>query len=262
MLLIFRFMYYVYTSKTLYFTLMKKVALLCLLGIGLSAGANAQSLELGIGGGFSTNTSPSGNMLYQTDQSVINYAGTIKLLYTTASNIQFGLDASMVELSGKSSKKYKHFYYPDTIGGDGRKLVFSKYAPSICLVGNKILPINKSSIYIGLAAGYGFARNQTDVTKANESYKGADGGHGLVLGGQIGYLGYLTEVLSLNVEVAVRSYSLKFDAPAPYVYPKEDLHYGIVAIPITVGLRFYFFRYDPGLVPRPYRQRPMGRAMY
>jgi hypothetical protein len=255
-------MYYVYTSKTLISHYMKKVALLCLLGIGLSAGASAQSFELGIGGGFSTNTSPSGNMKYQTDQSVINYAGTIKLLYTSASNFQIGLDGSLVELSGKSSKKYKHYVLPDSIGGDGKKLVYAKYAPAICLVGNKLLVINKSSIYIGLAFGYGFARNQTDITKANESYKGADGGHGIVLGGQIGYVGRISDKLGLNIEVAVRSYNLKFDAPAPYVTPKEDLHYGIVSIPITFGIRYYFFRFEPNAVPRPYRVRPMGRSMY
>ncbi|RYE23802.1 MAG: hypothetical protein EOP51_09420 [Sphingobacteriales bacterium] len=241
---------------------MKKVALLCLLGIGLTVGARAQSFELGIGGGFSTNTSPSGNMKYQTDQSVVNYAGTLKLIYTSASNFQIGLDGSLVELSGKSSKKYKHFQLPDSIGGDGKKFVYAKYAPAICLIGNKLLPINKSAIYIGLAAGYGFARNQTDIMKSNESYKGQDGGHGLVLGGQIGYLGTLSEKLALNIEVAIRSYNLKFDGPAPYVTPQEKLHYGTVAIPITIGIRYYFFKYDNARVPRPYRVRPVGRSMY
>ena len=241
---------------------MKRFLIVCLLLQAFNS--NAQSLELGVGGGFSINGAPSGgNLIYKTDQSVANYALTMKLLYMTKSNWQFGFDAHMVELSGKSSKQYPSFYTQDSIGGDGKKFVYAKQAISVCFVGNKMFPVGNDKFYVGLAAGIGGSRNNTQVRKSNESYKAPDGGSGMVLGGQIGYIASLGEKLGLSVDVAIRHYSFTYDeGTAPFVLPEEKLKFGVLAVPVTIGLRYYFFKVDPYHVPRYNSGRPRGRSLY
>lgn len=241
---------------------MKRFFIVCLLLQAFNS--SAQSLELGIGGGFSVNGSPSGgNMMYKTDQSVVNYAGTMKLLYTTPSGWQFGLDGHVLELSGKSSQRYPSFFTQDSIGGDGKKFVLAKYATSVAFDANKVLNVGKDRFYVGLALGYAGVRNNTQVRKANESYKGPDGGRGLVIGGQLGYVAMLSEKLALNVDVAVRHYNLKYDDnSAPLVVPEEKLNYKILAVPVTFGIRYYFFKVNQDMVPMTHRIRPRGRSLY
>jgi hypothetical protein len=241
---------------------MKRFFIVCLLLQAFNS--NAQSLELGLGGGFSINGAPSGgNMVYTTDESVVNYSGTMKLLYMNRSGWQFGLDGHVVELSGKSSKQYVSFYSQDSVGGDGKKFVYAKYAVSVAAVVNKMLPVGKDKFYVGLAIGYAGTRNNTQERRSNESYKAPDGGKGMVLGGQLGYIATLSEKIALNVDVAIRHYNLKYDeATAPLVVPTESLNYKILSVPVTFGIRYYFFKVNHDEVPRDYRVRPRGRSLY
>lgn len=242
---------------------MKRFFLVCLLLQAFHS--NAQTAEFGIGGGFSINTAPSGgNQPYVTDQSVVNYSGTMKLLFTGKKGWQFGFDGHVMELSGKSSKVYPSFYDgSDSLGGDGKKFVYAKYAIAACLAGNKVFTNGTNAFYLGLAAGYAGTRNNTTTFKANESYKAPDGGQGYVLGGQIGYVAGLGEKLGLNVEVAVRNFSFTYeDGTAPLATTPEKLKYNILAFPVTIGIRYYFAKYDPVHVPRSSGRRPKGRSMY
>lgn len=244
---------------------MKKVFLLTILSGALMT-ANAQSLEIGVGGGFSTNTAPSDNMVYKSDQSLINYALNLKVIHTTYSNWQIGFDAHVLELSGKTTKRFEGMPNPylGYVGGDNKKLVYAKYAVSGCLVGNKAFMFNnnRSYIYLGVAAGYASARNESHNYKPNEGYKAADGGRGPVIGGQVGYVASLSERVGLNLDVAVRNYHFSYDAGAPQVFnPPTDIKYSITAFPITVGIRYFISRGDANAVPRSAGLRPMGRAM-
>jgi hypothetical protein len=226
---------------------MKKVLLLVLLSFQYSV--YAQSWELCLGGGISTNTSPGGNMEYKADQSLLNYAATLKLIYTNKANWQFGFDGHLLELSSKSSKKYGGYYNDElhilSVGGDDKKLVYAKYAPAFCFsVNKKFVFENKSDVYAGIAVGYGFARNNSEHFNANEGYKGPDGGRGFVYGVQLGYTKDFSEKLGFNFEAALRYYDFKFTAEAPQRPMFERLHYNVIAFPITIGLRYYISRVD------------------
>jgi hypothetical protein len=209
----------------------------------------AQSTELGIGVGFSTNTSPAGNMEYKGDQMLLNYATTLKFLYTSKTNWQFGLDGHLLEISSKSSKKYDGFYndglYIPSVGGDDKKLVYSKYATSVCAVVNKkFLFANSTSMYAGVAVGYAMARNNSKKYLPNESYKGPDGGEGMVYGLQLGYLKAISQNVLFNIDIAMRYYNLDFDAEAPQRPYNETLSYSVVSFPVTIGIRYMLYHGD------------------
>lgn len=222
---------------------MKRLLVWSMLLLAYNADAQKVSLAAGVGGVF--NGPPSGNLVYKSEQSLLNYVLQGKLTGTTISNWQFGIGGHMHELSGKTSKKYGGFpnrhLLVDSVGGDGKKLVYAKYAVAACGFINKNFQLNpKTSIYLGVAAGIGFARNNSLYYAENESYKGADGGRGLCYGGQLGINAYLSEYVSFYFELAPRMYNFKFDkeVEAPLVRPYERLEYSIFAFPITVGLSF------------------------
>lgn len=240
---------------------MKKVFLAAILL--MSVNAFAQDLEIGIGGGLSTNTGPDGNMPYKQEQSLTNYAGTMKIMYTTFNYWQFGLDGHVMGIAGKTSKRYPGVFV-DSVGGENQKLVYAKFAVSVCAVANKAFPFNKGKSYgyVGVALGAGSARNDHLEYTNDETYNGPDGGRGLCLGGQAGVVVSLAEKIGFNLDIAVRKFNFKYDAPAPLATPIEDLHYSVLTVPITVGIRYYLFRTDRSLIPRYNHARPMGRASY
>ncbi len=226
---------------------MKRLVVLSMLLLAYNA--NAQKLSLAIGVGGAVNGAPEGNLIYKGDQSLLNYATTAKLTRTSISNWQYGLQGHMHELSSKSSKKYPGFNNEhlliDSIGGDGKKLVYSKYTVAACAFLNKNFQLNpKTSIYLGVAAGWGFARNNSLYYQENEAYKGADGGDGVCLGGQLGINAYMNDHVAFFLDVSARYYNFKFDdeVEAPVVRPFETLEYSILAVPITVGLNFDLYK--------------------
>lgn len=222
---------------------MKRLLVLSILLLAYNAQAQKTSLAAGVGGAF--NGSPSDNMVYKSEQSLLNYALQAKVTRTTITNWQYGIGGHMHELSGKTSKKYPGFpnrhLRIDSIGGDGKKLVYAKQAVSATFFINKSFQLSKTtSIYLGGTIGYGFARNNSLYYAENESYKGADGGRGICYGGQLGINAYMSEYVSFYFELAPRYYNYKFDkeVEAPLVRPYERLEYSIFAFPITVGLSF------------------------
>ena len=209
----------------------------------------AQTTEFGLGVGFSTNTSPSSNMEYSGDQMLLNYATTLKFLYTSKTNWQFGLDGHLVEISSKSSKKYGGFHnnglYIPSVGGDDKKLVYAKYAMSMCAVANKkFITQNNTAMYVGLAMGYSSARNNSKKYMPNESYKAPDGGEGMVYGLQVGYLKSISESVFFNIDVAMRYYNFLYAAQAPQRPYYELLNYSVVSFPVTVGIRYMLYHGD------------------
>lgn len=226
---------------------MKRLLVLSMMLWAYNADAQKISLAAGIGG--AVNGSPSDNMVYKSDQSLLNYALTAKLAYTTVTNWQYGLVSHMHELSGKSTKKYEGFHNRylriDSVGGDGKKLVYAKNAVNICAFFGRNFNLNKkTSIHLGLAAGWVYARNNSLYYEENESYNGPDGGNGICYGGQLGINSYLSENVAFFLDVAVRYYDLEYDTyvEAPAVRPYEQLHYSILAVPVTVGLNFDLFK--------------------
>lgn len=228
---------------------MKRLVVLSLLFMAYNA--QAQKVNLAFGAGGAVNGTPSDNMVYKGDQSLLNYAITGKLGYTTVTHIQYGIVGHMHELSSKSTKKYEGFWnrylYIDSVGGDGKKLVYSKSTVAACAYVNYDIVLNeKTSIYIGVAGGWGFARNNSLYYQEDESYKGPDGGDGLCYGGQLGINAYMNETVSFFFDISPRMYNFKFDeeVEAPATRPYERLEYSIFACPITVGLSFDLHKID------------------
>lgn len=223
---------------------MKRLLVLSILLLAYNAQAQKVSLAAGVGAAF--NGSPTDNMVYKSEQSLLNYALQAKLTRTTVTNWQFGIGGHMHELSGKTTKKYGGFYNRhlkiDSVGGDGKKLVYAKQAVSATVFVNKNIPLGgpKASFYIGAAFGYTFSRNNSLYYAENESYKGPDGGRGLCYGGQLGINAYLSEYVSFYFELAPRYYNYTFDkeVEAPQIRPYERLEYSVFAFPITIGLSF------------------------
>lgn len=209
----------------------------------LTYNANAQKLSLAAGAGGSVNGQPSGNMVYVGDQTLLNYAVTSRMTYTTQSNWQYGVAVHMHETSTKSSKSYPGFpnrhLIIDSVGGDGKKLVYAKNTVAATVVLNRNFNLGtKTSAYLGIAGGWGFARNNSLYYRENESYKAADGGDGFCYGGQIGIVQGLAPKVNFFFDVSFRMYNFAYDAGAPTVRPPEDIEYSIWALPITVGLSF------------------------
>lgn len=254
--------------------MMKRALLIFALGIGGITAARAQSLELGLGGGVNINMPPSGgNMIYIIDQSTPNYAASLKFIRTSVGNWQYGLDIQMMELSGTSSTSYEGMNdpYVDSVGGNTKKIVYAKNAVAINLVGNRALPFssNKNYFYIGGAIGYGVARNNPREYASNEAYNAPDWGHGLNYGGQVGLVLRMSDNISLNLEAALRFFNFEYDHNFEYYAslpqadpPTENLNYSMMTVPITLGIRYFFYKSDPNAVPRFQRNRPIGRAMY
>lgn len=217
----------------------------------LAYNAQAQKVTLGAGVGGAVNGSPTDNQVYKIDQTLLNYAVQAKLTYTTITNWQYGIVGHMHELSGKSTKRYKGFpnrhLRIDSVGGDGKKLVYARNTIASCLFLNKNFNLNKkTAIYLGVAAGWGFARNNSLYYQDNETYKGADGGDGLCYGGQLGINSYLNDYAAFFFDIAFRNYNFEFDAGAPTLRPAEKLAYSIWAVPVTVGINFDLFNVPTG----------------
>lgn len=228
---------------------MKRLVVLSLMLMAFQA--NAQRLVIGGGAGAAINGQPSGNLVYVGDQTLLNYAARLNFTYTTKTNIQFGFTGHLHELSSKSDSMYQGFpnrhLRIDSVGGDGKKLVYSKYTVAACAVLNYNLHLGKkTSFYFGGALGWGFARNNSLYYAENESYNGPDGGDGICYGGQLGLDQKLGNAVSFFFDLSFRAYNFDYDAGAPTIRPPEKLSYSIWAMPITVGLNFTLFEVPSG----------------
>lgn len=199
---------------------------------------NAQTYELGAGGGISINGKPTNNLYFKGDKLTVNYASYLSLLKNMKDDVQMGIDIHVLELSRKSSVMYD--FEGRNIGGDNKRFVYAKYAFSIDAVLNKKYYIGKNYVYGGIAAGLSIARNNAHNLPDNVSYGAPDGGYGLSVGAQLGYVYNIDNRWALNAEVDARYYDFDYKAIAPIVRPFTNIHYRIVAYPLTIGVRYKF----------------------
>jgi hypothetical protein len=200
--------------------------------------AFAQNTELSLTGGISLNGQPSANMYYVGNKSALNYAASFTYLRNIDLNDhwQIGGDLYVHSLASKSSKTYN--YLGDEIGGDNKRFEYAKAVLTPDFITNYKFHLDDDEyIYAGAALGLVYTINDHTSTNPRYTYKGPNGGIGASTGVQAGIVYGISPRLALNGELAMRYYYITYDAPAPY-RNGEELHYGIVTVPITVGIRY------------------------
>lgn len=210
------------------------------LALGLPQFSYAQNVELKLGGGLSVNSSPTSNMAYSAEKiAYTNYAAELGFLYNFAEDWQAGLQGTVLQLSRISDKTYSG-PVGTPIGGSNKRYIYSNEDATVYALINRKMNIGNGYLYGGLAAGYGVARNDSKNLSGDVAYRAPDGGRGYAVGAQIGYVVGVTSRLGLYAEGAFRYLDLKYDAEAPNVHPHTNLHYKIMAMPVTIGLRYRF----------------------
>lgn len=228
-----------------------------------NAYAQRGAVEIGAGAGLSINGNPGSNMVYKGNRmTILNYSGVFNTSFNVHRSISAGIEVRSLELSRKSDVVYPT-YLKTTIGGDDRKFVYSKGAISACAIVNGKYNTTMGYFYGGAAVGYGISRHNSQRINTNkESYRAPDGGSGRVLGIQAGYTHGINSLIGLNVEWALRNYTLKYDAGAPEVRPYENLRYNITANTLTVGIRFRIMpKYAPQNDIPPMRGKGRSRKL-
>jgi hypothetical protein len=215
---------------------MKSVLLLTVLSIPITL--QAQKIEIGLGGGVSINGKPSDNMPFKGNVITINYAANLSFVYNLNINWQTGLEIGVTELSRKSTDTFKTFFGVK-FGNDDKRIVYAKRLPSAVIFFNRKFYGKNGYGYAGIGVGYGGVSHDSKNLWANESYRAPNGGNGLVLGVQAGYLKPISSSLAVFTQAAMRYYSLNYDAKEP-LGTQVNLKYNIAAFPFTAGLRYIF----------------------
>ncbi len=211
-----------------------------------------QSYEIGIGAGVSVNGKPSqnGNEPYRGDIIIPNYATNFTFLANLIRNWQVGIALHVLELSRKSSVDFPQLY-TDKPGGKGMKFIYGKVTSSLCATINKKINTEKGYYYFGAEMGLGIERDafsdlyskhpvgsvSTHPT-GNVYYIEPDGGYGFVAGPHAGYTRNITDKIALNAEFATLVYDVNNKAQNPLIKPNNQLHYGIISYPFTIGIRY------------------------
>lgn len=217
---------------------LKSIGVAAILMSSISVYAQRGAIEIGVGAGSSINSSPGSNMAYKGNRIAWgNYSGLLNVAYNFHRSMSIGIEGRVMELSRKSDNIYPT-YLKTTIGGDDRKFVYSKSLLSAAVVFNGRYNTYRGYFYGGGAAGYAASRHDSkNIDASKESYRAPNGGNGMVLGVQAGYTHGITSVLGLNIEGALRNYTLAYDATAPEVRPYTTLKYNITAYTLTIGLK-------------------------
>lgn len=200
-----------------------------------SAYAQLGAVEITAGAGVSVNSNPGRNMFYKGEKITFNYSTLLSGMFNIHRSMSAGIELRALQLSRNHDGVYTT-YMGNTIGG-GKKFMYSKAAISACAVFNGKYNTYRGYLYGGGAAGFAFSNHDSRKLKPNESYRAPAGGSGLVLGVQAGYTHGLNAVLGLNIEGALRNYTLGYDAGAPEVQPYTNLKYNITAYTLTIGLK-------------------------
>ncbi len=199
----------------------------------------AQSSEFGLHVGFSSNSSPDGNMVYKGNVATYNYNASAAAYYNFYKVVQLGVEVRSVELSSKSDDTVYLSPWKLPIGKDDKKIVYAKAAVSTCALFNLRYAWKGNNIYLGGAGGYGFARNNSHKMQSGENYKAPDGGRGFCYGFQAGATIGINNNWAFNLEGQYRAYNFDYvDAEAPAIRPVEVLNYKITNYGFTVGLRY------------------------
>ena len=201
--------------------------------------ASAQT-EIGIDGGISANTAPTANMPYKSNSPAPNYAGLASIIFNLSKHCQLGLQVRAEGLSGRSNHSYTDFH-GNEIGDDGKRFVYAAPLLTADVVLNRRVGFGKGYFYYGIAAG-GAGSINSHSNGNNVSYRAPDGGIGYEAGVQIGYTLGITSSLGVNMELAARYINLSYTAHAPSSSDDALLHYGIVAFPLTIGIRYRHVR--------------------
>lgn len=205
--------------------------------------AFAQKAEVGVTGGFASNTAATGSIYYVGDKPVQSFAGSITFLANIPNtHFQLGADVYGLGLANKASKQLDIPYFGRKLGGNGETFTYAKLAISVCPIFNYKLDFSEQGyVYGGLALG--IAGSIADPQKASNSdgssvtFRGINGGFGFTGGGQLGACYAVTPRIALNAEVALRYYHLTFSTSPSYPNgPSVDLN--TLAYPITFGIRY------------------------
>ncbi len=184
--------------------------------------AQVGAVEICAGAGVSVNSNPGSNMFYKGDKLSFNYSALLSGMYNVHRSMSTGIEVRALELSRRHDGVYTTYLGTD-IGG-GQRFVYAKAALSACLIFNGKYNTYRGYWYGGAAAGYAFSNHNSAKLKPNEDYRTPAGGQGLVLGVQAGYTHGINAVLGLNIEGALRNYTLGYDAGAPDIRPYTNLN--------------------------------------
>lgn len=225
----------------------KKSGIVLLFALMAGGGAYAQrgAIEITGAGGVSINSAPSGNMPYKGNKIALNYSALLNGTFNIHRSMSAGIEVRSLELSNKSSVVYlipsTNIYAPVTVGGENKRFVFAKNVMSVCGVFNGKLNTYKGYYYGGIAAGYGFAmQNASNWKSEKEAFRTPDKANGFVWGIQAGYTQGITSALGINIEGALRNYSLNYKNATGFFtggYFPGNMHCNITAYTITVGLK-------------------------
>lgn len=224
-------------SNVGYYRLLVVALLLC----ASVAHAQRGAFELTAGVGASINSAPSDNMPYKGNKIAPNYSALFNATYNIHRSMSAGVEVRSLQLSDKSDNLYLAGLPNTLVGGDGKRFVYAKNALSVCGVFNGKLNTYRGYYYGGAALGYGFTMHDAaQVKREKESFRTPGNGSGFVWGVQAGYTHGLTAVLGLNIEGALRNYSLNHSSASTFqpeiVFP-ANLQYNITAYTLTVGLK-------------------------
>jgi len=199
----------------------------------------AQKIELGVGAGISLNSKPSENLYFKGEKTTINPAATVQGFYNINERWQAGLQLHFSSLSGKSTVTNI-----DSMGhssSEDKRFVYAKTNIIGCAVVNARFPAQNGYVYGGAALGYGVSRHDSKTLKSKEAYRTPDGGKGVVLGLQVGYVRGITKHLAVSAEAAFRYQQLGYDTHAGTNTVTENLKYSVMSFPVTVGIRYQLF---------------------
>jgi hypothetical protein len=199
----------------------------------------AQKYELGLGAGISLNTKPSGNLYMKGDKMTINYASSLHLLYNINEHWQTGLELHVSQLSGKTDVTQTDI--SGNTSEESKRIVYAKTDLAACAVFNGKMSVKNGYGYGGVALGYGVGRHDSKTLNDNEAYRTPDGGNGVVLGLQIGYVKGLSKHFGVSAEAAMRYHQMNYDTPSGTFGAAETLKYSVISFPITVGIRYQIF---------------------
>jgi len=220
---------------------MKKLLLLSFACLPIVA--MAQKVEVGVTGGISMNTAPTGTIYYIASGTAQNFAGSATFVSNMVNkHFQIGADIYALGLSNKATSALAIPYFGRQIGGNGETFTYAKAVISICPIFNYKYNLNEDGyiyggVALGIAGSYATPETPSNSDGSQTTFRGINGGFGFTGGGQIGITYAVTPRIALNGEVALRYYHLSFTASDSYP-GGANVSLGTLAYPMTIGIRY------------------------
>lgn len=215
--------------------------------------ASAQSFEIGLNAGMSTNTKPEMPQ-YKGMQNVWNPAYAANFYYNFTDRWQLGFNLGLAKWQTKADWAITG-NFDDSLGNQEVNFIMADPAVTLAAQFNHVIPFYeryedyvKASIYVGVAAGAVFTANDgrtvynrvnpnTPVEYTYMSEFHFERGYGYMLGIQIGFNYYFGEHWGLNLDAAPRYASVKTVDPR---FNHQNDEYNLFYIPTTIGVRYRF----------------------